>query len=182
MQFYCISVRTGTEEKYEKSVLPIIEGDAKLFFGKLHIFKKLMQLKNGKKYFDYFFPGYVFLETDETNIIKLKKLSEGEGFLKFLPSSKEITPLFKKDTEIINSILKYGNTVGIVPVTFDKGDRIVILDGPFKDYSGQVVAVNKRNKRINIQLDFMNGMRIVGLTYQEVNKQDNLNTNINTQN
>lgn len=73
MQFYCISVRTGTEEKYEKSVLPIIEGDTKLFFGKLHIFKKLMQLKNGKKYFDYFFSGYVFLETDETNIIKLKK-------------------------------------------------------------------------------------------------------------
>ena len=90
--------------------------------------------------------------------------------------------LGRNNTEIINSILKYGNTVGIVPVTFDKGDRIVILDGPFKDYSGQVVAVNKRNKRINIQLDFMNGMRIVGLTYQEVNKQDNLNTNINTQN
>lgn len=27
MQFYCISVRTGTEEKYEKSVLPINQAD-----------------------------------------------------------------------------------------------------------------------------------------------------------
>lgn len=82
----------------------------------------------------------------------------------------------------MSSILQYGSTVGIVPVSFDKGDKIVILDGPFKDYSGQVVAVNRRNKRINIQLDFMNGMRIIGLTYQEVNKQKNLNTDINAQN
>ena len=82
----------------------------------------------------------------------------------------------------MSSILQYGSTVGIVPVSFDKGDKIVILDGPFKDCSGQVVAVNRRNKRINIQLDFMNGMRIIGLTYQEVSKQKNLNTDINAQN
>ena len=66
--------------------------------------------------------------------------------------------------------MKFGTTVDIVPVTFDENDRIVILDGPFKDFSGKVIAVNKRNKRLNIQLDFMNGMRVVGLTYEEVTK------------
>lgn len=182
MHFYCMSVKTGMEEKYKKSVLPLIQGEISIFSGNLHILKKLMRLKNGKEYFDYFFPGYVFLETEETSLNKIKELSDGDGFIRFLPSSKEIYPLVKKDEQVVSSILQYGSTLGIVPVSFDKGDKIVILDGPFKDYSGQVVAVNRRNKRINIQLDFMNGMRIIGLTYQEVNKQNNLNADINAQN
>ncbi|WP_353885684.1 hypothetical protein [uncultured Treponema sp.] len=47
----------------------------------------------------------------------------------------------------------------------------MITDGPFKDFSGNVIAVNRRNKRLNIQIDFMNGVRVVGLCYEEVQKQ-----------
>ncbi len=36
--------------------------------------------------------------------------------------------------------------------------------------SGRVVAVNKRNKRLNISLDFMGGAKIVGLSYEIVKK------------
>lgn len=61
--------------------------------------------------------------------------------------------------------------MGIVPVKFDAGDRVIITDGPFKDFSGNVIAVNRRNKRLNIQIDFMNGVRVVGLCYEEVQKQ-----------
>lgn len=43
----------------------------------------------------------------------------------------------------------------IVPVKFDAGDRVIITDGPFKDFSGNVIAVNRRNKRLNIQIEFM---------------------------
>ena len=53
---------------------------------------------------------------------------------------------------------------------FYENDSIVILDGPFKDFPGKIIAVNRRNKRVNIQLDFMNGMRVLGLTYKEIKK------------
>lgn len=96
MHFYCMSVKTGMEEKYKKSVLSLIQGENSIFSGNLHILKKLMRLKNGKEYFDYFFPGYVFLETEETSLYKIKELSDGNGFIRFLPSSKEIYPLVKK--------------------------------------------------------------------------------------
>lgn len=61
--------------------------------------------------------------------------------------------------------------MGIFPVKFDAGDMVIITDGPFKDFSGNVIAVNRRNKRLNIQIDFMNGVRVVGLCYEEVQKQ-----------
>lgn len=170
MKFYCISVRTGMEDVFTESVRPLTEGDGSILCGELYVLKKRMRLKKGKEYMECFFPGYVFLETEECAAEKLHRLSEGKGFIRFLPSSKEIRPLVEHDREIVKSILSFGSTVGIVPVMFDKGDRIVITGGPFKDFSGQVIAVNRRNKRLNIQIDFMSGVRVVGLSYEEVKK------------
>ena len=49
-------------------------------------------------------------------------------------------------------------------------DRIQLLDGPCRNLSAKVIAVNKRNKRVNIDVEFMNGSRVLGLTYEEVRK------------
>ena len=155
MSLYCISVKTGLEEKFKEKVLPLVNGNNCAFQGFIHILRKRMRLKNGKEYFDAFFPGYVFLETEECEASKLYVLSGEKYFLRFLPSNSSVSPLVKGDLEIVSSILRFGSTVGIVPVKFDAGDRVIITDGPFKDFSGNVIAVNRRNKRLNIQIDFM---------------------------
>lgn len=170
MYIYCIAVRTGMEEKYMNAVQPVLNDPESTIHGTIHFLRKRMRLKTGKEYFEPFFPGYLFLETEEQNPQKLRSLSSFSGFLRFLPSSSDIKPLVTNDLQIITSLLKFGTTVDIVPVMFNEQDRIVILGGPFKDFSGKVIAVNKRNKRLNIQLDFLNGMKVVGLTYEEVAK------------
>jgi len=152
------------------SVQPVLEGSDACFHGTLHFLKKRMRLKTGKEYFGPFFPGYLFLQTEETDSAKLRMLSKYSGFLRFLPCTTDIQPLTKKDFDIVTSMLKFGTTIDIVPVTFDENDRIVILDGPFKNIPGKVIAVNRRNKRVNIQLDFLSGMRVFGLTYEEIKK------------
>ena len=157
------------EEKYKESVQPVLEPEGPLC-GTLHFLKKQMRLKNGKEYFEPFFPGYVFFETDETEPVQLKPLEKGKGFIRFLPSNQNIKPLVQNDLNIVSSILSFGSAVKILSVTFDEGDRIVILDGPFKDFSGKVVSVNRRNKRVNIDLDFMGCSRVVGLSYEIVQK------------
>lgn len=155
MSLYCISVKTGLEEKFKENVLLLVNGNNCAFQGFIHILRKRMRLKNGKEYFDAFFPGYVFLETEECEASKLYVLSGEKYFLRFLPSNSSVSPLVKGDLEIVSSILRFGSTVGIVPVKFDAGDRVIITDGPFKDFSGNVIAVNRRNKRLNIQIEFM---------------------------
>lgn len=69
--------------------------------------------------------------------------------------------------------------MGIVSVAFDKDNRIVIVDGLLKDMSGKVVAVNKRNKRVNIELEFMGDAKIVGLSYEVVKKIKSLKKIVN---
>jgi hypothetical protein len=44
---------------------PLLDSDEIELSGTLHVLKKQMRLKNGKEYMELFFPGYVFLETDE---------------------------------------------------------------------------------------------------------------------
>ena len=123
MSLYCISVKTGQEEKFKENVLPLVNGNNCAFQGFIHILRKRMRLKNGKEYFDAFFPGYVFLETEECEASKLYVLSGEKYFLRFLPSNSSVSPLVKGDLEIVSSILSFGSTVGIVPVKFDAGDR-----------------------------------------------------------
>ena len=151
-------------------VQPVLDDPDSLFHGTLHFLKKRMRLKTGKEYFEPFFPGYIFLQTDEQESSKLRTLASYSGFIRYLPSSAEIKPLANSDLRIITSMLNFGTTIEIVPVMFDENDRIVILDGPFKNIPGKIIAVNRRNKRVNIELDFMNGMRVIGLTYEEVAK------------
>ena len=171
MSFYCIAVLTGVEESYRLRVQEKLDAPDAPVTGTVHFLRKKMRLKGGKEYLEPFFPGYVFLETEESDRVLLRDAASEKGFLHFLPANASLQPLSDHDENLVKAILSFGSTIGLVPVAFDKGDRIVILDGPFKDCSGRVVAVNRRNKRVNIELDFLNSARIFGLTYTEVRKE-----------
>ena len=132
-----------------------------------------MRLKNGKEYTAPLFPSYIFLETDELNSKDLRLLQKGRGFIKILPNNKEIQSLSPDDTELILSIIKFGTVIPIIHATFDVNDKIVILDGPFKGKVGLVTAVNRRNKRVNFEVKLMNGIAVIGLTYEVMDRADN---------
>lgn len=168
--FYCIWIKTGEENKYVKEMQVILDSNLSPFSGKLYFFQKQMRLKKGKEYIEPVFPGYVFLETEESSSEKLFLLRNGSGFIKFLPQNSPLQSLNLADVAIVCSILEYGTVIPVVHVTFDVNDRIQLLDGPCKNLSAKVIAVNKRNKRVNIDVEFMNGSRVLGLTYEEVRK------------
>ena len=163
--FYCIFVKTGLEKSFINEVQPMLDSSVSVLKEKLYFFKKQMRLKSGKQYTDPVFPSYVFFETDaKTKDFSL--LRKGKGFIHLLPQGSKERPLEANDLEILKSILKYGTVIPIVHVEFDVNDRIQLLDGPFKDMTGKVTAVNRRNKRVNLNVEFMNGVRLIGLTYE----------------
>lgn len=127
-----------------------------------------MRLKNGMEYIDTLFQSYVFWETDSLDGVSI--LQKGKGFVRLLPQSSEPQQLNDKDIELIQSLLKYGSVMPIVHVTFDVNDKIQILDGLFKGREALVKAVNRRNKRVNFEVELMNGTRLIGLTYEVAKK------------
>ncbi len=171
MNYYCIAVRTGSEEKFKCRCQEILSKNR--IDGEIILFKKKMRTKKGIDYEEMLFPGYAFFMTESHDLSKFYLLRNADGFYHFLPNAAAPLALTGTDYDCIARLMIYGTTVDIVPVTFDKNDRIVILDGPFAGLEGTVKAVNRRNRRVNIQLDFMNGMQVIGLTYDIVGKKQN---------
>ncbi len=167
---YCIWIKTGEEDKYIEEMQPRLNANKYGFGGLFYFPKKKMRLKKGKEFIEPIFPGYVFLETQETDNVLLAELKNGSGFIKILPQTGKAQALSVQDRAIIETLVKFGSIIPIIKASFDVNDRIVLLDGPFKDIPGKIVAVNRRNKRVNIELEIMNGVRMVGLTYEEVKK------------
>ncbi len=169
---YCLWIKTGFEEDFIKQIQPVLDSDfaKSKCSGKLIFLGKQMRLKSGKEYIDPLFPGYVFFESNK--IQDFTVLQEGKGFVKILPENTKPQPLCEKDTELVYSFLKYGPVIPICHVQFNVNDRIEILDGPFKGKEGHVVAVNRRNKRVNVEVSLMNGMHVLGLTYEVIKKRE----------
>ncbi len=46
----------------------------------------------------------------------------------------------------------------------------MIVDRPFKDFTGNVKSVNRRNKRVNLGIPFMGAVREINLSYELVEK------------
>jgi len=167
-KFYCLYIRTGFEWSFVKEMQCVLDSPETPCSGKLYCLGKQMRLKSGKEYIDTLFPGYVFWETDSLNGLDI--LKKGKGFVKILPQNNDPRNLCDADMELIMSFLKFGSVLPILRVSFDVNDRIQIHDGPFKGHEGLVKAVNRRNKRVNFDVELMNGSRLIGLTYEVVEK------------
>ncbi len=172
MNYYCMAVKTGREDSFRDQVAGLLENSDTGLEGRILVFKKLMRTKAGKIYEEPFFPGYVFFETERPFPRDFSLFRKINGFYYFLPKDSETEPLKGFDYECVVNLKKYGETIGFTPVSFDENDRIVITGGPFKDIGGTVVAVNRRNKRVNVRLDVFNRATVVGLTYYDVRKED----------
>ena len=167
-KFYCLYIKTGSEWNYVKEIQPVLDSPDTPCRGKLYCLGKQMRLKNGKEYIDTLFQSYIFWETDSLDGFSF--LQKGKGFVKILPQNNEPKSLCDADVELIKSFLKYGSVMPILRVSFDVNDKIQIHDGPFKGQEGLVKAVNRRNRRVNFDVELMNGSRVIGLTYELVNK------------
>lgn len=167
-KFYCLYIKTGSEWNYVKEIQPVLDSLETPCTGKLYCLGKRMRLKNGKEYIDALFQSYVFWETDSLDGFSF--LQKGKGFVKILPQNNEPKSLSDEDVELLQSFLKYGTVMPILRVTFDINDKIQILDGLFNGQEALVKAVNRRNKRVNFDVELMNGSRLIGLTYEVVKK------------
>ena len=168
--YYCIWVKTGFENKFVEKIQTLFDSHKDEHNGKLHCIGKQMRLRSGKEFIDPLIPGYVFWETD--SLSRIQDIRNEDGFIDFLPNDNGVNPLSAKDTELVTSFLRYGSIIPIINVQFDVNDRIVIVEGPFKGMEGFISDVNRTNKRINFGVTLMNGKRILSLSYQVLQKND----------
>ena len=170
MNYYAVQVKTRGESKYIKlfkNLYPYITFP--IYFPQ----RQLDIRKNGKikPSLSAVFPGYIFIEIENAGEITgcQWEFRRTKGFLRFLKSNQEITPLADRDLELaLHFIKNSGPIAGRSKVYFNENSRIVVVEGPLKGLEGRIIKVDKRKGRAKIKLDLYNDSFAIDLAFEVI--------------
>ena len=117
--------------------------------------QKIVEVKNGvkKEKTKKMFPGYVLIEmvmSDEAWYI----VRNTQGVTGFIGSSgKGAKPIPLSPSEVDKVLNSMGLSRIDASKELEKGKKVKILDGPFKDMSGKIINVDMKTQKVNVSVD-----------------------------
>lgn len=172
MEYYCLMVKSGSEETFKKSFDEALQKsrftDKPLNEAKVTFFKKRM--KNSKKveYEQALFPGYVFMSTEALDTALVNATKKCRAFYHFLNNNADIQRLRGQDMEYLRNLLRFGESQGISKAYFDQNQRIVIKSGPLTGFEGKIIKVNRKRGRATVKIDLCNNEIKFDLAFDEI--------------
>lgn len=166
--WYAAQVVTGDEEKIkllcdkliskeflEECFIPYYEKKEK-YLGKWHMTTERL------------FPGYIFMVSDQINdlLLSVKKIPE---LIKVLGYGNEIIPLYDKEIEFLKS---FGKEDHLVKMSYGymENDKIIITDGPMKNYEGTVKRIDRHKRKAVLEMNFFGRTMEVSVGLEIVKK------------
>lgn len=115
------------------------------------------------------FPGYILVEMEmtEENWLMIRQIPKVTGFV---GSGKKPTPLNKKE---VGQILQHMETTSEKPKprhSFEKGETVRIIDGPFFNFNGVVEDVNHERSTLKVLVTIFGRATPVELEFLQVEK------------
>jgi len=115
-----------------------------------------------------FFPGYMFVQMilDDRTFHLVKNTPKITGFL------GGTNPQPVKETEIqnINVAMTEGATRPKPRISFEEGETVRVIDGPFANFTGTVVEVKAEKQKIRVNVSIFGRATPVELDFAQVEK------------
>ena len=131
----------------------------------------VVEIKGGKKvvYTKRSYPGYILVEMEMTdeNWLIIRDTPKVTGFV---GSGKNPTPLNKEE---VGQIVEHMETTSEKPKpkhSFEKGEAVRIIDGPFFNFSGIVEEVNLERSTLKVLVTIFGRSTPVELEFLQVEK------------
>lgn len=161
------SVKAGLEDRIARSELQDQFGDI------LVPVEEVIELKNGQKTISErrLYPGYVLVQMDMTD--------ESWHLVKSTPrvtsfiggTAQRPTPIKDKEVEIILRRMDDSKSNPTQKMTFEKGEGVRVIDGPFKDFSGSVEEINYDKNKLRVSVVIFGRATPVELDFAQVEKE-----------
>jgi len=152
-KWYVIQVMTGAEDKVKQALgLTVAMKDLKnKVFQVLVPTEEIVEIKGGKRQVKIkkMFPGYVFLQMfldDET----WYQIRETHGVARFIGTKIQPTPVSEKEMQ---RVLKQLGKEERLEITFEKGEGVRVISGPFRGYTGTVDEVNAEKGKMKVLIN-----------------------------
>ena len=172
-KWYIIHTYSGYERKVAESLMSLIQAKGlEDKIGQVLIpTEDVMEMRGGKKVVSskLFYPGYILVEMEMNNeswyVVRHTPKVTG-----FVSSGKEPIPLTDEEVE---QIVHRVSTTAESPkpkFSFEPGESVKIIDGPFKDFSGRVDEVNPERSTVKVMLTILGRPTPVELEFIQVEK------------
>lgn len=162
---------------FEKRVKETLERDA-AEKGLDHLFEEILvptetvvEVRKGRKTESErkFFPGYVLVKVDLTDEAYhlVKNTPKVTGFL---GSTTKPMPVSEKEVERIVGQIQEGVDSPRPMISFDIGEIVKVVDGPFQSFNGTVESVDEESARLKVLINIFGQGTPVELNYTQVEK------------
>jgi len=172
MKWYIVNVYSGFEMKVADMIREEISKKGfESYFGEIMVpTEKVVEIKKGQKVESdkKFFPGYILVQMHLTDdswhlVMSIPRVSN------FLGSKNKPRPLSESEVRNISSKVIEGEKPRN-SISYDIGDMVKVMDGPFATFNGVVEAVDEDNDKLTIAISIFGTVTKLDLTYQQVDK------------
>ena len=174
MEWYVIHAYSGYEHKVREALIERIERfNMADNFGEIMIpSEEVVELRGGqeKRIQRKFFPGYVLVNM-ELNDSTWHLVRDTPRVMGFIGGSKEKpSPLSDDEAKGIMQQLEHGAQEAKPKITFEPGEMVRVIDGPFNDFSGVVEEVNYEKSKVRVAVLIFGRSTPVELKFKQIEK------------
>jgi transcriptional antiterminator NusG len=135
--------------------------------------EEVTEVRRGKKVAAErkFFPGYVMvkMELSDATWHMVKNTPKVTGFLGHGGKGKPV-PITEKEADAIFAQVREGIDHPKSQISFEVGENVKIVDGPFESFVGVVEAVDEEKSRVKVSVSIFGRPTPVDLEYSQVEK------------
>lgn len=171
-KWYVIQALTGQEDKVKQAIdltIKMNKGLQDKVFQVLVPTEEIVEIKGGKRIekVKNMFPGYVFLEMilDEESWYLMR---ETPGVARFIGTKVKPTPVSEREMQRV--LKQLGKEEKLLEITFEKGEGVRIISGPFRGYTGTVDEVNAEKGKLKILVNIFGRDTPVEVNFEHAQK------------
>ncbi len=166
-RWYVIHTYSGYENKVKTDLEKTIKNREldEFFFNIIVPMEEQIEIKDGKRKTNLkkVFPGYVLIKmivTEQTWYI----VRNTRGVTGFVGSGTDPIPLTEDE------IRSMGFEITEVNIDYDVNDSVKVMDGPLKDFIGNVIEINKEKRKVKVLVSMFGRETPVELEFSQVQK------------
>ena len=174
-RWYAVQAYSGYEKVVQKRLIDrVSQSGLTDDFGDILVpVEEVVEMKSGQKSISErrLYPGYVLVQMtmndDSWHLVKsTPKVSSFIG-----GSAQEPTPIKDSEVEIILQRMDDSKVNPTQKLTFEVGEAVRVIDGPFKDFAGTVEEINYEKSKLRVSVVIFGRSTPVELQFGQIEKE-----------
>jgi transcriptional antiterminator NusG len=174
-RWYAVQAYSGYEKVVQKRLIDrVSQSGLTDDFGDILVpVEEVVEMKSGQKSISErrLYPGYVLVQMtmndDSWHLVKsTPKVSSFIG-----GSAQKPTPIKDSEVEIILQRMDDSKVNPTQKLTFEVGEAVRVIDGPFKDFAGTVEEINYEKSKLRVSVVIFGRSTPVELQFGQIEKE-----------